>query len=76
MSASASDRNEPSRGHQRQPPSDTATTSAQARRIADHVALFWVQSGAGRVIEHGPVAQIFEAPREELTASYVSGIRG
>jgi phosphate transport system ATP-binding protein len=49
---------------------------AQARRIADQVALFWVQDGAGRVIEHGPVAQIFEAPGEELTASYVKGIRG
>jgi phosphate transport system ATP-binding protein len=49
---------------------------AQARRIADHVALFWVQDGAGRLVEHGPVGQIFEAPREELTAGYVSGIRG
>jgi phosphate transport system ATP-binding protein len=49
---------------------------AQARRIADHVGLFWVQNGAGRLVEHGPVGQIFEAPQEEVTASYVSGVRG
>ncbi|MGQ0792521.1 MAG: phosphate ABC transporter ATP-binding protein [Deltaproteobacteria bacterium] len=49
---------------------------AQARRIADHVALFWAQNGGGRLIEFGAAKQIFEAPREELTASYISGVRG
>ncbi len=49
---------------------------AQARRIADHVALFWVQEGAGQLIEYGPVKQIFEAPREALTAAYINGMRG
>jgi len=49
---------------------------AQARRIADYTALFWLQDGAGRLIEYGPVQQIFEAPQEALTAAYVSGIRG
>ncbi len=49
---------------------------AQARRIADHVALFWMQNGAGQLIEYGTVKQIFEAPREALTAAYISGIRG
>ncbi len=49
---------------------------AQARRIADHAALFWVQKGAGRLIESGPVRQLFESPREKLTAEYVGGIRG
>jgi phosphate transport system ATP-binding protein len=49
---------------------------AQARRIADHVAVFWVKDGAGRLIEAGPTEQIFDAPREELTAAYVSGARG
>ncbi len=49
---------------------------AQARRIADYTALFWAQNGAGRLIEYGPVAQIFEAPKEALTAAYISGIRG
>ncbi len=49
---------------------------AQARRIADHVALFWVQDGAGRLIESGPVRQLFEAPQQKLTADYVNGMRG
>jgi phosphate transport system ATP-binding protein len=49
---------------------------AQARRIANYAALFWVQSGAGRLIETGTAKQIFEAPRDPLTAAYVSGMRG
>jgi phosphate transport system ATP-binding protein len=49
---------------------------AQARRIADYSALFWFQNGAGRLIESGPAKQIFETPREALTAAYVNGIRG
>jgi phosphate transport system ATP-binding protein len=49
---------------------------AQAKRIADDVAVFWLQDGAGRLIEHGPVGPTFEAPRDPLTASYVRGIRG
>lgn len=49
---------------------------AQARRIADDAALFWVQDKAGRLIESGSVQQIFESPQEPLTAAYVNGIRG
>jgi len=49
---------------------------AQARRIADRVAVLWVQNGAGRLIEHGTVAEVFESPRDPLTAAYVSGLRG
>ena len=49
---------------------------AQARRIADDAALFWAQEGAGRLIEAGPARQLFESPRQELTAAYVSGLRG
>lgn len=49
---------------------------AQARRIADYAAFFWVQNGAGRLIETGTAKQIFEAPRDPLTAAYVSGMRG
>jgi phosphate transport system ATP-binding protein len=49
---------------------------AQARRVADDVAVFWLQDGAGTLIEHGPVGATFEAPRHELTAAYVRGIRG
>jgi len=49
---------------------------AQARRIADYTALFWVQEGVGRLIEYGSVRQIFESPQEGLTAAYVNGMRG
>jgi len=49
---------------------------AQARRIADHAALFWVRNGAGELVEYGSAKQIFETPREALTAAYVSGMRG
>ncbi|WP_199784749.1 hypothetical protein [Nostoc sp. 'Lobaria pulmonaria (5183) cyanobiont'] len=49
---------------------------AQAKRIADQVALFWVQSGVGQLIELGSVQQIFEYPQHPLTAAYVTGARG
>lgn len=49
---------------------------AQARRIADYAALFWIQNGAGRLIEAGTAKQIFEEPRDPLTVAYVSGMRG
>ena len=49
---------------------------AQARRIADYAALFWVQNGAGQLIEKGTTKQMFEEPRDPLTAAYVSGMRG
>ncbi len=49
---------------------------AQARRIADDVAFFWMADGCGRLIESGPCREVFEAPREELTAAYVRGARG
>lgn len=49
---------------------------AQARRIADHTALLWAQNGPGRLVEFGTTLQIFESPREDLTAAYVNGLRG
>jgi phosphate transport system ATP-binding protein len=49
---------------------------AQARRIADYAALFWVQNGAGRLIESGTAKQILVEPRDPLTAAYVIGMRG
>jgi phosphate transport system ATP-binding protein len=49
---------------------------AQARRIADDAAVFWIADGCGRLIEHGPARQVFEQPRETLTAAYVSGKKG
>jgi len=49
---------------------------AQARRIADHIAFFWFQEGAGHLVESGPARKIFESPREPLTAAYINGTRG
>lgn len=49
---------------------------AQARRIADHVAVFWSVDGIGQLIENGSAQNIFESPQHELTAAYISGARG
>ncbi len=49
---------------------------AQAKRVADDLAVFWFQEGAGRLIEFGAVDKIFEAPQHPLTQAYVSGRRG
>ncbi len=49
---------------------------AQARRIADHVAIFWAIDRKGQLIEYGPAHTIFEAPQHELTSAYLSGARG
>ncbi len=49
---------------------------AQARRIADHVAIFWAVDGVGQLIEDGPAHSIFDAPQHELTSAYITGARG
>jgi len=49
---------------------------AQAKRIAENVAMFWVKDGAGCLIENGCCQQVFENPCEKLTASYINGVRG
>jgi phosphate transport system ATP-binding protein len=49
---------------------------AQARRIADRVALFWTQDDVGCLIESGLVQQMFESPQHPLTQAYVFGKRG
>ncbi len=49
---------------------------AQARRIADHAALFWTRDGVGRLIEEGSCQQIFGSPKEQVTRDYVNGRSG
>jgi phosphate transport system ATP-binding protein len=49
---------------------------AQARRIANYAAFFWVQERAGTLIEFDHCRTLFEAPRHDLTAAYVTGLRG
>lgn len=49
---------------------------AQARRIADDLAIFWVVDGVGRLIEHGDAAHVFAQPAHEISAMYIAGVRG
>ena len=49
---------------------------AQARRIANYAAFFWVSERAGQLIEFGRCRHIFESPSHELTAAYINGVRG
>ncbi|MEC4991871.1 MAG: phosphate ABC transporter ATP-binding protein, partial [Oscillatoria sp. PMC 1068.18] len=49
---------------------------AQAKRIADYVAFFWLEGNSGSLIESGTVSQIFDSPKNSLTAAYINGSRG
>lgn len=49
---------------------------AQARRIANYAAFFWVKDRAGTLIEFDQCRALFEAPKHALTAAYVRGLRG
>lgn len=49
---------------------------AQARRIADDLAIFWVFDGVGRLVEAGPARELFANPCHEISAMYISGGRG
>ena len=41
----------------------------QARRIADHLAFLYL----GELVEHGPAADVFAAPRDPRTRAYLTG---
>ncbi|MBP6782950.1 MAG: ATP-binding cassette domain-containing protein, partial [Verrucomicrobiales bacterium] len=49
---------------------------AQARRIADQAAVFWVREGAGALVEQGDAGQVFASPSDPDAALYLSGARG
>ena len=49
---------------------------AQARRIANYAAFFWVRERAGTLVEFDHCRKIFETPQHDLTAAYVNGVRG
>jgi len=49
---------------------------AQARRVANYAAFFWMQEQVGKLIEFGKCQNLFEAPTHELTAAYLSGTKG
>ena len=41
----------------------------QAQRISDRTAFFWL----GHLVEYGETRQVFEEPRQQKTADYISG---
>lgn len=49
---------------------------AQARRIANYAAFFWMKEKVGKLIEFGQCHPLFESPKDPLTAAYVSGTSG
>lgn len=49
---------------------------AQARRVANYAAFFWMTEQVGTLIEFGRCQHLFESPGHELTAAYISGARG
>jgi len=49
---------------------------AQARRIADHVGVFWVKNGVGQLLEYGAANQVFGNPSHKQTTVYLSGGMG
>lgn len=46
---------------------------AQARRLADHVAVCWVRDGCGCVLDSGPAGELFESARDPLAHRYLNG---
>ena len=49
---------------------------AQAKRVANYAAFFWMKERVGKLIEFGQCHRVFEAPAHELTAAYISGAKG
>lgn len=49
---------------------------AQARRLADTVAVCWMADGCGCVVETGACEAIFTRPENPLTIAYCNGVSG
>jgi len=49
---------------------------AQARRIADTTAVFWLRAGTGTCIEQRPSAELFADPRTDEARAYLLGELG
>ena len=49
---------------------------AQARRIADRVAVFWHVDGTGKMIAEGPADEMFRDAGNETAQAYLSGKQG
>lgn len=49
---------------------------AQARRIANYAAFFWMTERVGKLVEFGQCTKLFDAPQSALTQAYVTGTAG
>lgn len=49
---------------------------AQARRLADHIAVFWIRDGAGTIVEEGSAESVFASPSDADARHYLAGVRG
>ena len=49
---------------------------AQARRVANYAAFFWMTERVGRLIEFGRCQSLFDHPSHDLTAAYIFGTSG
>ncbi|WP_137808221.1 MULTISPECIES: phosphate ABC transporter ATP-binding protein [unclassified Pseudomonas] len=47
---------------------------AQARRLADHVAVCWVRDGCGCVLDSGPACELFTRASDPLAHQYLNGM--
>lgn len=48
----------------------------QAKRMADDLAVFWVDQKSGYLLEYGSAEQVFAQPQQEQTRAYLSGMQG
>lgn len=49
---------------------------AQARRVADQVAVFWQRDGRGQLLECNTTQRLFQDPSDPTVAEYLRGQRG
>ncbi|MCL5974276.1 MAG: phosphate ABC transporter ATP-binding protein [Gammaproteobacteria bacterium] len=49
---------------------------AQAKRVANYAAFFWMQERVGKLIEFGRSQNLFEQPQNTLTAAFIDGRKG
>ncbi len=49
---------------------------AQARRLSDQIAIFWIQDGVGRIVEQGDTEEVFNNSANPIVSSYLSGRQG
>ncbi len=49
---------------------------AQARRISDRIAVFWIRDGVGTIVEKGVTAEVFANPQDASARCYLEGVCG